>query len=168
MQHLIAPSILAADFTNLESEIKKINQSDADWIHIDVMDGVFVPNITIGFPVISQIKKHAKKPLDVHLMIVEPERFLQEFKDAGADVLTVHFEACKHLQRTIRDIKSMGMKAGVSLKPHTPVNMLEDIIQDLDVVLIMSVNPGFGGQKFIDNSYKKIKQTKELRIQSAN
>jgi ribulose-phosphate 3-epimerase len=162
MKHLISPSILSSDFTNLESEIKFLNKSKADWIHVDVMDGVFVPNLTFGFPVISQIKKHAQKPLDVHLMIVEPERYLNEFKKAGADVLTVHYEACKHLHRTVQEIKSLGMKAGVSIVPHTPVYLLEDIIEDLDLVLIMSVNPGFGGQKFIENSYKKIKQTKEL------
>ncbi len=162
MQHLISPSILSSDFTNLESEIKFLNKSQADWIHVDVMDGVFVPNLTFGFPVISQIKKHAKKPLDVHLMIVEPERYLNEFKKAGADILTVHYEACKHLHRTIQEIKSLGMNAGVSIVPHTPVYLLEDIIENLDLVLIMSVNPGFGGQKFIENAYKKIKQTKEL------
>lgn len=167
MQHLIAPSILSADFTNLESEIKLLNKSEADWIHVDVMDGHFVPNITLGFPVISQIKKHAQKPLDVHLMISQPERYLEEFKKAGSDILTVHFEACTHLHRTIQQIKSLGMKAGVSIVPHTPVHLLEDIIEDIDLVLIMSVNPGFGGQKFIPNSYKKIKQTKDL-IQATN
>lgn len=161
-QHLVAPSILSADFTNLESAIKLLNSSEADWIHVDVMDGHFVPNITLGFPVISQIKKHAKKPLDVHLMISKPERYLEEFKHAGADILTVHYEACTHLHSTIQRIKSLGMKAGVSIVPHSPVLLLEDIITELDLVLIMSVNPGFGGQKFIDNSYKKIKQTKEL------
>lgn len=162
MQNLVAPSILSADFMNLESEIKMLNESKADWIHVDVMDGVFVPNITFGFPVISQIKKHAMKPLDVHLMIQQPEKYLQEFKESGANILTIHYEACTHLHRTIKEIKSLGMKAGVSLVPHTPVSLLEDIIANLDLVLIMSVNPGFGGQKFIGNSYKKIKQTKEL------
>jgi len=162
MQHKVSPSILSADFTNLEREINLLNNSEADWIHLDIMDGHFVPNMTFGFPVIKQIKKHAKKPLDVHLMISKPERYLEEFKNAGADVLTVHYEACTHLHRTIQKIQSLGMKAGVSLVPHTPVYMLEDIISDLDLVLIMSVNPGFGGQKFIANSYKKIKQTKEL------
>jgi len=162
MEHLISPSILSSDFTNLESEIKLLNSSKADWIHVDVMDGVFVPNLTFGFPVISQIKKHAQKPLDVHLMIVQPERYLKEFKSTGADILTVHYEACNHLHRTIQEIKSLGMKAGVSIVPHTPVNLLEDIIEELDLVLIMSVNPGFGGQKFIQNSYKKIGQTKKL------
>ncbi len=167
MQHLVSPSILSSDFTNLESEIKFLNKSQADWIHVDVMDGVFVPNLTFGFPVISQIKKHAQKPLDVHLMIVEPERYIQEFKKAGADILTVHYEACRHLHRTIQEIKAAGMKAGVSIVPHSPVNLLQDIIEELDLVLIMSVNPGFGGQKFIENSYKKIAQTKEL-INSTN
>jgi len=162
MQHLIAPSILSADFTNLESEIKLLNKSAADWIHVDVMDGHFVPNITLGFPVISQIKKHAQKPLDVHLMITQPDRYLEEFKKAGADILTVHYEACTHLHRTIQQIKSLGMKAGVSIVPHTPVHLLEDIIEDIDLLLIMSVNPGFGGQKFIPGSYKKIQQAKEL------
>jgi len=162
MQHLIAPSILSADFTNLEKEIKFLNQSEADWIHIDVMDGNFVPNLTFGFPIIKQIKKHAEKPFDVHLMIIQPERYIKEFKNAGADILTVHYEACPHLHRVIQEIKAQGMKAGVSLNPHTPVHLLENIIQDIDLVLIMSVNPGFGGQAFIENSYKKIQQTKEL------
>ncbi len=162
MQHLIAPSILSADFTNLEKEIKFLNQSEADWIHIDVMDGHFVPNLTFGFPIIKQLKKHAEKPFDVHLMITQPERYLKEFKNAGADILTVHYEACSHLHRVVQEIKALGMKAGVSLNPHTPVHLLENIIHDIDLVLIMSVNPGFGGQAFIENSYKKIQQTKEL------
>lgn len=162
MKHLIAPSILSADFANLEKEIRFINQSEADWIHIDVMDGNFVPNITLGFPIIKQLKKHAEKPFDVHLMIVQPERYINEFKNAGADILTVHFEACQHLHGTIHQIKNQGMKAGVSLNPHTPVHFLEDIIHDLDLILIMSVNPGFGGQSFIENTYSKIEQTKEL------
>jgi ribulose-phosphate 3-epimerase len=159
---IIAPSILAADFTNLEKEIKMLNDSDADWIHVDVMDGVFVPNITIGLPVIAQIKKHAQKPLDVHLMIVRPERYITDFKNAGADILTVHIEASTHLHRTIQSIKHHGMKAGVVLNPHTPICLLEEIICDIDVLLLMSVNPGFGGQSFIENTYKKIRQAKEL------
>jgi len=165
MQHLIAPSILSADFTNLEREIRFLNQSQADWIHIDVMDGNFVPNLTLGFPIIKQLKKHAEKPFDVHLMITQPERYINEFKDAGADILTVHYEACIHLHRCIAEIKKSGMKAGVSLNPHTPVHLLEDIIQDVDLVLIMSVNPGFGGQSFIENSYDKVKRTKELILE---
>ncbi len=162
MSHLISPSFLSADFTNLEKEIKLMNNSQADWFHLDIMDGVFVPNITFGMPVISQIKKHAKKPLDVHLMIVQPERYIEDFKKAGADILTVHYEACTHLHRTIQQIKSLGMKSGVSLNPHTPVHLLEDIIEEVDMVLLMSVNPGFGGQKFIKNTYDKIRQIKEL------
>lgn len=162
MNHLISPSFLAADFTNLEKEINLMNNSEADWFHLDIMDGVFVPNITFGMPIISQIKKHAKKPLDVHLMIVQPERYIEDFKKAGADILTVHYEACTHLHRTIQQIKSLGIKSGVSLNPHTPVHLLEDIIEEVDMVLLMSVNPGFGGQKFIKNTYDKIRQLKEL------
>ncbi len=162
MAHLIAPSILAADFANLQKDIEMINQSEADWFHLDVMDGVFVPNISFGMPVISAIKKYAKKPLDVHLMIVNPDKFIKNFKQVGADILTVHYEACPHLHRTIQAIKANGMKAGVSLNPHTPIAVLEDIIQDIDVVLIMSVNPGFGGQSFIENTYKKVIQLKDL------
>ncbi len=162
MNHIISPSILSADFMNLQSEIEFLNQSQAEWIHIDVMDGVFVPNITFGFPIIKQIRQQTKKVLDVHLMITQPERYISEFKEAGADVLTVHYEACTHLHRTIQEIKANGMKAGVSIVPHVGVSVLEDIIEELDLVLIMSVNPGFGGQKFIENTYKKVKQTSDL------
>ncbi len=162
MAHLIAPSILAADFANLQKDIEMINNSEADWFHVDVMDGVFVPNISFGMPIIKAIKKYATKPLDVHLMIVNPDKFIAYFKKIGADILTVHFEACPHLHRTIQAIKNEGMQAGVSLNPHTPIAVLEDIIQDLDVVLLMSVNPGFGGQKFIENTYKKVIQLRDL------
>lgn len=162
MKRIIAPSILAADFGNLQRDIEMVNQSEADWFHLDIMDGVFVPNISYGMPVISVIKKHATKPLDVHLMIVQPERYISTFKKVGADILTVHYEACTHLHRTIQEIKAEKMLAGVSLNPHTPVSVLEDIIHDLDLVLIMSVNPGFGGQSFIENTYKKIEQLQKM------
>lgn len=159
---LIAPSVLAADFANLQRDVEMLNASEADWIHVDIMDGVFVPNISFGLPVTAAIKKHAKKPLDVHLMIVQPERYLAAFREAGAEVLTVHYEACPHLHRTIQQIKDLGAKAGVALNPHTPVSVLEDIIADLDLVLIMSVNPGFGGQKFIERTYERVRQAAAL------
>ena len=163
---IIAPSILSADFANLQRDIEMINQSEADWFHVDVMDGVFVPNISFGFPVISAIKKHATKPLDVHLMIVQPERYIQQFKDAGADILSVHIEASTHLHRTIQQIKLAGMQAGVAINPHTPIETLSDIIADIDLVCMMSVNPGFGGQKFIEHTYKKITLLKEMILKS--
>ena len=162
MSHIIAPSILSADFANLQKDVEMINNSEADWFHVDIMDGVFVPNISFGFPVVKAIKKHAQKPLDVHLMIVDPDKYLNTFKEAGAAILTVHIEACPHLHRTIQAIKSLGMQAGVAVNPHTSVNLLEDIIADIDLVCLMSVNPGFGGQKFIENTYLKIKQLKAL------
>jgi ribulose-phosphate 3-epimerase len=162
MPRYIAPSILAADFGNLQKEIALVNSSEADWIHLDVMDGVFVPNLSFGLPVVEAVHLHASKPLDVHLMIIEPERYLKDFRDAGAFQLTVHQEACRHLHSTVHEIKNLGMKSGVSLNPHTPVNTLEEIISDLDLVLIMTVNPGFGGQKFIPQSYAKIKKLKKL------
>lgn len=164
MKHLIAPSILSADFANLQADVEMINDSYADWFHVDVMDGVFVPNISFGFPVITAIKHYAKKPLDVHLMIVDPDRYLEQFKKAGADILTVHIEACTHLHRTVSAIKQLGMKAGVALNPHTSVNLLEDIIEDIDLVCLMSVNPGFGGQKFIENTYDKIKKLRAMAL----
>jgi ribulose-phosphate 3-epimerase len=162
MNHLIAPSILAADFANLQRDIEMINKSDGDWIHVDIMDGMFVPNISFGLPVVKAVNKHAQKPLDVHLMIVDPDRYLQEFKDAGAAGITVHYEVCPNLHRTVQHIKELGCRAGVALNPHTPVSLLEDIIGDLDMVLIMSVNPGFGGQRFIENTYKKLRDIKAL------
>ncbi|PST82481.1 ribulose-phosphate 3-epimerase [Pedobacter yulinensis] len=156
MKHLIAPSVLAADFGNLQRDIEMLNQSAAEWIHVDVMDGLFVPNISFGFPVMETLRKHAGKPLDVHLMITDPDRYVERFAQAGASVITVHYEACTHLHRTIEAIQGAGCRAGVALNPHTPVQLLQDILPMLDLVLIMSVNPGFGGQKFIPNTYKKI------------
>ena len=159
---IVAPSVLAADFANLARDIEMLNQSDAEWIHLDVMDGVFVPNISYGMPVIKAIDGMTDKVLDTHLMIVQPERYIKEFKEIGADILTVHYEACTHLHRTVQEIKNEGMKAGVALNPHTSVDLLEDIINDIDLLLIMSVNPGFGGQQFIRNTYQKIVKAVEL------
>lgn len=164
MSVIISPSLLSADFLNLGKDVEMVNQSEADWFHLDIMDGVFVPNISYGLPLVEQIKKTACKPLDVHLMIVQPERYVEAFHQAGADILTVHLEASTHLHRTLQQIKSYGMKAGVALNPHTPVNQLEDIIQDIDLVLIMSVNPGFGGQSFIRHSLEKIKKLRQLIV----
>ncbi|WP_299763504.1 ribulose-phosphate 3-epimerase [uncultured Dokdonia sp.] len=161
-EKLIAPSVLAADFANLQRDVEMINNSDADWFHIDIMDGVFVPNISFGMPVLRDIIKHATKTIDVHLMIVDPDRYIQTFADLGSTILTVHYEACTHLHRTVQAIKATGMKAGVALNPHTSVHLLEDVIQDLDMVCIMSVNPGFGGQSFIENTYSKVSALKEL------
>lgn len=159
---MVSPSLLSADFGNLQHDIEMLNQSECDWLHVDVMDGMFVPNISFGQPVIKYIKKHAQKPLDVHLMIMDPGRYIDDFKSVGADILTVHYEACTHLDRVIHAIKDAGMKAGVVLNPHTPVCVLEDIVQECDMVLLMSVNPGFGGQKFIENTYSKVRQLREL------
>jgi len=161
---LIAPSILAADFANLQRDIEMINSSEADWFHVDIMDGVFVPNISFGMPVLDAITKHAKKTIDVHLMIVDPDRFIKIFADLGSNILTVHYEACTHLHRTLQAIKAEGMEAGVALNPHTNIDLLEDIINDIDLVCLMSVNPGFGGQSFIENTYAKIEKLKELII----
>ncbi|MDC9723949.1 MAG: ribulose-phosphate 3-epimerase [Urechidicola sp.] len=162
MTKIIAPSVLAADFANIQRDIEMINNSEAEWIHIDVMDGVFVPNISFGFPVIKAMQRHAKKTMDVHLMIVNPDQYIETFKSVGADVLTVHYEACTHLHRTLQAIKKAGMKRGVALNPHTPISVLEDVIRDIDLVCIMSVNPGFGGQSFIENTYKKVIQLKDM------
>lgn len=162
MAHKISPSVLSCDFANIQRDVEMINSSEADWFHVDVMDGVFVPNISFGFPVISAIKKHATKPLDVHLMIENPDLYIEDFKKCGADILTVHYEACPHLHRTIQAIKAAGMKAGVAINPGTHVDLLEDVIEDLDLVLVMSVNPGFGGQKFIKNSFWKVEQLSNL------
>jgi ribulose-phosphate 3-epimerase len=159
---IVAPSILAADFANLEREVNMINDSQADWLHIDIMDGVFVPNISMGLPVVEAIKRHARKPMDVHLMIVEPELYVEAFHKAGAEVISVHVEACNHLHRNIQQIKALGCKAGVAVNPHTSVSELENVIQDIDLVCLMSVNPGFGGQKFIENTYAKVKALKAL------
>jgi len=166
MNHIIAPSLLAADFTKLESEIQLFNESDAQWLHVDVMDGVFVPNISFGMMVLESVNKLTSKFLDVHLMIVQPEKYIDAFSEAGANLITVHYEACPHLHRTIQQINVTGALAGVALNPHTPVSVLEDIIHDIDLVLVMSVNPGFGGQKFIENTYQKILKTKELILKS--
>lgn len=162
MPHIIAPSLLAADFGNLQRDIELVNESQADWFHIDIMDGVFVPNISYGMPVLAAIAKHAKKPLDVHLMIVDPDRYIKTFADLGSEILTVHYEACTHLHRTVQAIKENGMKAGVALNPHTPVEVLRDIIADLDLVLLMSVNPGFGGQKFIMRTHNKLNRLQKM------
>lgn len=162
MKHLIAPSLLSADFANLQNDIEMINRSEADWFHFDVMDGVFVPNISFGFPVLKAIQRHAKKPLDVHLMIINPDQYLKAFKEGGAENITVHIEACNHLHRTIHAIKDLGCRAGVAVNPHTPVNLLDDILEDIDLVCLMSVNPGFGGQKFIENTYKKIRNLRAM------
>lgn len=162
MSVLIAPSVLACDFANIQSESEMLNKSNADWFHIDIMDGIFVPNISFGFPVMKAFHKHAEKPLDVHLMIEQPDHYIEDFKNAGAANLTVHYEACRHLHRTLTAIKSLGMKAGVALNPHTPVNLMEDMLHEIDLVCIMSVNPGFGGQKFIPETIDKVKQLKSL------
>lgn len=167
MPALIAPSVLSADFSNLKAGIDMINTSEADMFHVDIMDGTFVPNISFGFPVMKALKEHATKPLDVHLMIVDPDRYIEEFKKAGASTLTVHYEACTHLHRTVTNIKHHGMKAGVAINPHTPVSLLAEIIKEIDVVLVMSVNPGFGGQKFIQHTFDKVLRLKQLIIENS-
>ena len=166
MSVIIAPSILAADFGNLQRDCEMVNNSKADWFHLDIMDGVFVPNISYGMPIINKINEVATKTLDVHLMIVNPDRYIETFKNVGADILTVHYEACTHLHKTIQSIKSNGMKAGVALNPHTSAHLLEDVLNDLDLILVMSVNPGFGGQSFIENTYEKVRTLKMLREKS--
>ncbi|MCA6435583.1 MAG: ribulose-phosphate 3-epimerase [Bacteroidetes bacterium] len=168
MNHLVAPSVLSANFTNLQADIELINSSEADWFHVDVMDGVFVPNISFGFPVIKALQKFAKKPLDVHLMIVDPDRYISQFREAGAEVLTVHLEACNHLHRSIQSIKQHGMKAGVAINPHTNVELLRDCLAEIDLVCVMSVNPGFGGQKFIEHTYTKVKALRSLIEQTGS
>ncbi len=162
MNHLVAPSLLSADFANIQQAVQMLNQSEADWFHLDVMDGCFVPNISFGIPVIKAIKKHALKPLDVHLMIVDPGRYIKAFKEAGADILSIHYEACDHLHRNIQTIKAEGMQAGVAINPHTSVSLLEDVLADIDLVCMMSVNPGFGGQKFIPNTLNKIEALRKM------
>jgi ribulose-phosphate 3-epimerase len=162
---IVSPSVLSADFANLERDVKMINQSNAEWLHIDIMDGVFVPNISFGLPVTQAISKHCTKVMDVHLMIVNPDQYIAAFKEAGVHILTVHYEACTHLHRTIQNIKSLGMKAGVAINPHTPVSVLEDVLQDLDLVLVMSVNPGFGGQSFIPRTLDKVKALKRMIVE---
>lgn len=165
MNHLIAPSLLSADFANLKKDIEMVNKSKADWFHIDIMDGMFVPNISFGFPVLKAIKKYAKKPMDVHLMIVDPDRYLKEFAENGADIISVHYEACPHLHRSVQKIKALHCKAGVVLNPHTNIDLLHDIINELDLVLIMAVNPGYGGQEFIENTYSKARKLKNLILE---
>lgn len=168
MDHLVSPSLLAADFGNLARAVQLVNDSSADWIHCDIMDGMFVPNISFGFPVLEQIRKVATKPLDVHLMIVDPDRYLSRFRDAGAEILTVQYEACIHLNRTVNEIRNLGMKAGIALNPHTPVSLIKNVLPYTDMVLIMTVNPGFGGQSFIMESYEKIKELREMIDSSGN